>query len=76
MLSADRQREDHNDLHRWHNNGFYFNKQRGWKKRKAFQEKAFRRKAFQDKAFQHQRNEIGSKCDDPGLRFEELNSKS
>jgi hypothetical protein len=26
MLSAHRQREDHSDLHRWHNNVFYFNK--------------------------------------------------
>ena len=26
MLSAHRQREDHNDLHRWHNNISYSNK--------------------------------------------------
>ena len=46
MLSAHRQREDHNDLHRWHNNNFLFHSS---KRKKRFKAK---REAFQEKAFQ------------------------
>lgn len=45
MLSAHRQREDHSDLHRWHNNNFHSSNYKcGWGE--AVKRKSVRRDAF------------------------------